>query len=59
VTVTITNLCPKGSEGGWCDAPRRHLDMSEYAWLQIRNRQKGGARLDFDEESTLPKARGS
>ncbi|TVU48341.1 hypothetical protein EJB05_07975, partial [Eragrostis curvula] len=35
VTVTATNLCPSNSEGGWCDPPRKHFDMSQPAWLQI------------------------
>lgn len=42
VTVTITNVCPNGSEGGWCNAPKRHLDMSENSWLQIASDKKAG-----------------
>jgi hypothetical protein len=35
VTVTATNLCPPNCEGGWCDPPNQHFDMSQPAWLQI------------------------
>ncbi|KAG6550771.1 hypothetical protein Mapa_007675 [Marchantia paleacea] len=28
ITVTATNACPPGSEGGWCDPPRSHFDLS-------------------------------
>jgi len=33
--ITVTNLCPQGSEGGWCNMPRRHLDMAVPAWQKI------------------------
>ncbi|GJN30338.1 hypothetical protein PR202_gb18633 [Eleusine coracana subsp. coracana] len=46
VTVTATNLCPpnhelSGDDGGWCNPPRQHFDMSQPAWLQIAE-YKGG-----------------
>ncbi|XP_066387055.1 expansin-A15-like [Miscanthus floridulus] len=46
VTVTATNLCPpnyaySGSNGGWCNPPRAHFDMSQPAWLQIGIYQGG------------------
>ncbi|BBN07812.1 expansin [Marchantia polymorpha subsp. ruderalis] len=28
IVVTATNQCPQGSEGGWCDYPRSHFDLS-------------------------------
>uniref|UniRef100_A0A7N0V6I9 Expansin n=1 Tax=Kalanchoe fedtschenkoi TaxID=63787 RepID=A0A7N0V6I9_KALFE len=35
VTVTATNYCPPNNMGGWCDAPRRHLDMSAPAFFKV------------------------
>ncbi|KAH7856035.1 hypothetical protein Vadar_031898 [Vaccinium darrowii] len=35
ITITATNLCPPGSEGGWCNPPLQHFDLSEPAFLQI------------------------
>uniref|UniRef100_A0ACD5TUT1 Uncharacterized protein n=1 Tax=Avena sativa TaxID=4498 RepID=A0ACD5TUT1_AVESA len=40
VTVTATNLCPPdyskpSNDGGWCNPPRRHLDMAQPAWERI------------------------
>lgn len=28
VVVTATNFCPSGSDGGWCDSPKQHFDLS-------------------------------
>eukprot|EP00271_Cylindrocystis_brebissonii_P021811 TRINITY_DN802_c0_g1_i1.p1 TRINITY_DN802_c0_g1~~TRINITY_DN802_c0_g1_i1.p1 ORF type:complete len:361 (-),score=28.03 TRINITY_DN802_c0_g1_i1:421-1503(-) len=46
VVVTITNLCPANyalpnNAGGWCNPPRKHLDMSMPAWLQIGKYKAG------------------
>ncbi|XP_037475001.1 expansin-A31-like [Triticum dicoccoides] len=40
VTVSATNLCPPnwalpGHNGGWCNTPRQHFDMSQPAWEKI------------------------
>eukprot|EP00897_Mesotaenium_endlicherianum_P003462 jgi/Mesen1/3143/ME000184S02208 len=41
ITVTVTNLCPQGSEGGWCNYPHRHLDLSQPAFEKFADRRKG------------------
>jgi len=40
VTVTATNLCPAdysqpSNDGGWCNPPRQHFDMSQPVWEKI------------------------
>ncbi|KAG8091686.1 hypothetical protein GUJ93_ZPchr0012g20324 [Zizania palustris] len=39
-TITATNLCPPNwalpsDNGGWCNSPRQHFDMSQPAWERI------------------------
>lgn len=41
ITVTATNACPPGSEGGWCDPPRLHFDLS-YPMFQTLAQPVGG-----------------
>ncbi|KAF7138661.1 hypothetical protein RHSIM_Rhsim07G0249700 [Rhododendron simsii] len=40
ITVTASDFCPPNwsepsDNGGWCNPPREHFDMSEPAWLNI------------------------
>ncbi|XP_020263863.1 expansin-A12 [Asparagus officinalis] len=35
VTVTATNFCPPNNNGGWCDPPHRHFDMSLAAFSRV------------------------
>ncbi|KAI8548969.1 hypothetical protein RHMOL_Rhmol07G0315000 [Rhododendron molle] len=40
ITVTASDFCPPNwsepsDNGGWCNPPRQHFDMSEPAWLNI------------------------
>lgn len=35
ITVTATNECPSNSEGGWCDPPREHFDLSEPSFTKL------------------------
>eukprot|EP00270_Netrium_digitus_P000160 TRINITY_DN10171_c0_g1_i2.p1 TRINITY_DN10171_c0_g1~~TRINITY_DN10171_c0_g1_i2.p1 ORF type:complete len:303 (+),score=23.77 TRINITY_DN10171_c0_g1_i2:432-1340(+) len=40
IVITITNLCPNNwalpsNQGGWCNYPRKHLDMSQPAWEML------------------------
>ncbi|KAG6596813.1 Expansin-A7, partial [Cucurbita argyrosperma subsp. sororia] len=45
-TVTATNLCPPNwskpsDNGGWCNPPRVHFDMSKPAFMKIANWKAG------------------
>ncbi|KAF5728317.1 putative Alpha-expansin 12 precursor [Tripterygium wilfordii] len=42
VTVTATNFCPSNNNGGWCDPPRHHFDMSMPAFLHIARQGNEG-----------------
>ncbi|GAV86100.1 Pollen_allerg_1 domain-containing protein/DPBB_1 domain-containing protein [Cephalotus follicularis] len=42
VTVTATNFCPSNNNGGWCDPPRQHFDMSMPAFLSIARQGNEG-----------------
>ncbi|KAK6134575.1 hypothetical protein DH2020_031695 [Rehmannia glutinosa] len=42
VTVTATNFCPSNNQGGWCDPPRHHFDMSMPAFFRIARRGDEG-----------------
>lgn len=41
IVVTATNFCPPGSEGGWCDPPQEHFDLSQPTFTKIAQ-QVGG-----------------
>ncbi|KAJ4957233.1 hypothetical protein NE237_014016 [Protea cynaroides] len=45
-TITATNLCPPNwnepsDDGGWCNPPRSHFDMSQPAFMQIADWHAG------------------
>jgi hypothetical protein len=46
IAVTATNFCPQdynkpNDNGGWCNSPRQHFDMSEPAWETIAQYKAG------------------
>jgi hypothetical protein len=46
VTVSVTNFCPPNwdlpnDNGGWCNPPRQHFDMSQPAWELIGVYRRG------------------
>ncbi|RZC66712.1 hypothetical protein C5167_010401 [Papaver somniferum] len=69
VVVTATNFCPPNNQGGWCDQPRQHFDMSSSAFFGIARRgnegiipvvyrrvpckRKGGVRFTLKGHSTF------
>lgn len=42
MTVTTTNFCPPNNNGGWCDPPRQHFDMSLPAFSLIARQDNEG-----------------
>uniref|UniRef100_J3M5I6 Expansin n=2 Tax=Oryza brachyantha TaxID=4533 RepID=J3M5I6_ORYBR len=52
ITITATNLCPAdyakpSDDGGWCNPPRQHFDMSQPAWTSIAVYQAGIVPVKF------------
>lgn len=41
ITVTATNYCPQGSDGGWCDTPKQHFDLA-YPMFVTLAQESGG-----------------
>ncbi|XP_057951030.1 expansin-A8-like [Malania oleifera] len=46
VMVTVTNFCPPNpskpnDNGGWCNVPRAHFDLSKHAFQKIAKYQAG------------------
>uniref|UniRef100_A0A0D9WG12 Expansin n=1 Tax=Leersia perrieri TaxID=77586 RepID=A0A0D9WG12_9ORYZ len=56
ITITATNLCPPNwalpsDNGGWCNPPRLHFDMSQPAWETIAVYQAGIVPVNYQRVS--------
>ncbi|KAG6548697.1 hypothetical protein Mapa_009852 [Marchantia paleacea] len=47
IVVTATNLCPQGSNGGWCDYPNAHFDLSQPAFSQLAQTVAGHVTVNY------------
>ncbi|MBA0822954.1 hypothetical protein Goarm_019716, partial [Gossypium armourianum] len=55
VTITATNFCPSNNNGGWCNPPHHHFDMSLPAFLRIaRHGDEGIVPGAMQEERRSP-----
>ncbi|KAL6584017.1 Expansin-A1 [Orobanche minor] len=41
IVVTATNLCPPNDDGGWCNPPNQHFDLSQPVFEQIAKQEAG------------------
>lgn len=41
IVVTATNLCPSGSNGGWCNPPNAHFDLPMPAFTSLARKEGG------------------
>lgn len=51
ITVTVTNRCPQGSYGGWCNGLNRHFDLSYTAFARIAIIGAGHVPLSYQKVS--------
>lgn len=47
ITVTATNFCPQGSEGGWCNPPNKHFDLSYPMFAALARKEAGVIPVNF------------
>ncbi|EWM10128.1 expansin-A15 [Kutzneria sp. 744] len=57
ITVEVTNYCPPNpslpnNDGGWCNPPLEHFDLSEKAFTTIAERQAGIVPITYVEAGT-------
>ncbi|XP_024360245.1 expansin-A10 isoform X1 [Physcomitrium patens] len=51
--ITVTNFCPTGSNGGWCNPPKQHFDLAQPVFRKIARTVGGVVPINYRRVSCL------
>lgn len=53
--ITVTNFCPTGSNGGWCNPPKQHFDLAQPVFRKIARTVGGVVPINYRRYITFHK----